>query len=71
MCVAVLDIGSNTSKVLVADLDSLGNLIQVDQKSITCRLGSGLSSGKLLMSKSTMEAGINALDQLLVFASFF
>lgn len=71
MCVAVLDIGSNTSKVLVADLDSLGNLVQIDQKSITCRLGSGLSSGKLLMPKSTMEEGIIALDQLLAFASSF
>ena len=71
MCVAVLDVGSNTSKVLVADLDSLGNLVQIDQKSITCRLGSGLSSGKLLMAKSTMEEGINALDQLLAFASSF
>ena len=63
MCVAVLDIGSNTSKVLVADLDSLGNLVRIDQKSITCRLGSGLSSEKLLMPKSTMEEGIIALDQ--------
>ena len=40
-------------------------------KSITCRLGSGLSSEKLLMPKSTKEEGIIALDQLLAFASSF
>jgi hypothetical protein len=37
MKVAILDIGSNTTKILVAQKDELGLLTEVAQKSLPCR----------------------------------
>ncbi|MEM6883383.1 MAG: hypothetical protein AAF571_00020 [Verrucomicrobiota bacterium] len=66
--IAVIDIGSNTIKLLVADFSG-GNLKQtVHCESDETRIGGYLGEGTHIMPASTIEAGLNSVKKLLTLA---
>ena len=71
MNIAVLDIGSNTTKILIAAKNKAGKLESVAEKSYPCRLGTALSQDRPVLSVVLMEATIKVIEQLLSFASPF
>ncbi len=71
MRVAVLDIGSNTSKILVAERDFQGELISVAEKSFPCRIGSGLGVNDPIISQSMISGVLDIVDQLLNFSASY
>ena len=50
MNIAVLDIGSNTTKILIAAKNKAGKLESVAEKSYPCRLGTALSQDRPVLS---------------------
>jgi exopolyphosphatase/guanosine-5'-triphosphate,3'-diphosphate pyrophosphatase len=61
MRVAVVDIGTNSTRLLVADVDRAGHLLEVDRRTAVTRLGEGVdASGSL--SSSAVERVNRALD---------
>jgi exopolyphosphatase/guanosine-5'-triphosphate,3'-diphosphate pyrophosphatase len=71
MTVAILDIGSNTSKVLVARKDDCGLVTEVAQKSLPCRLAKGLGNGNLLLSEASIVTTVKVVSDLLTFSKEF
>lgn len=71
MNIAVLDIGSNTTKILIAAKNKAGKLESVAEKSYPCRLGTALSQERPVLSAFMVEATTKVIDQLLSFASPF
>jgi exopolyphosphatase/guanosine-5'-triphosphate,3'-diphosphate pyrophosphatase len=69
--VAVVDIGSNTTKVLVAQKNSHGLLCSVAQKSLPCRLATGLGKGDSILSTKALEQTLEVIDELLHFSKNF
>ena len=71
MKVAILDIGSNTTKILVAQKDDLGLLTEVAQKSLPCRLATGIGKGEFILSDSAIESTVKVVSELLIFSKEF
>jgi exopolyphosphatase/guanosine-5'-triphosphate,3'-diphosphate pyrophosphatase len=44
MRVAVVDVGSNSTRLLIADIDAAGTLAEIDRRSIVTRLGEGVDA---------------------------
>ncbi|HYC72754.1 MAG TPA: phosphatase [Opitutaceae bacterium] len=64
--VAVIDIGSNSIKVLVAARDPLGNLRALVNKTLDARIGTGISADQPKLSEEGMTRGLGAIRELLM-----
>jgi exopolyphosphatase/guanosine-5'-triphosphate,3'-diphosphate pyrophosphatase len=67
--VAVIDIGSNTIKLLVAARDDGGRLTERATKTIDARISAGISQKPPRLSEAGMAAGIAAIRDLLAVAA--
>ncbi len=65
LSVAVIDIGSNSIKVLVAARDSSGTIKELKSKTIDARISAGLSKAKPELSEEGMVRGLAAIQELL------
>lgn len=63
--VAVIDVGSNTIKLLVAELSSLGDLIVQHQRSDATRIESEYSTGGHTLTGNGMNEGLKAIERLI------
>ncbi len=64
--VAVIDIGSNSIKVLVAARDPRGNLKQLLSRTLDARISEGISAEKPKLSEDGMRRGLGAIRELLM-----
>ena len=71
MKVAVLDIGSNTTKILVAEKDQAGMIHSLGEKSYPCRLASGLSGNQAFLSANIVQSTSVVIDSLLSYIKPF
>lgn len=69
--VAVIDIGSNSIKILVASRDEAGRIRALQTKTIDARISAGISREKPALSPEGMAHGLAAIRELLVEASPF
>jgi exopolyphosphatase/guanosine-5'-triphosphate,3'-diphosphate pyrophosphatase len=67
--VAVIDIGSNSIKVLVAARAVTGQLRAVKARTLDARISAGISSEKPTLSEEGMTRGLGAIRELLAQAS--
>ncbi len=63
--VAVIDVGSNTIKLLVASRSADGSLAILQQVSDPTRIGSGIGSESPVLSRDSMLAGLATIAKLL------
>jgi exopolyphosphatase/guanosine-5'-triphosphate,3'-diphosphate pyrophosphatase len=64
MRAAVIDVGSNSIKLLVADKGTGGGLVEVASRTIEARISMGIGSDKPQLSHEGMERGIAAVANL-------
>ena len=69
--VAVIDIGSNSIKVLVATRDAAGHLQGLKSKTIDARISAGISKDTPMLSEEGMARGLAAIHELLADAAAF
>lgn len=69
--VAVVDIGSNTIKVLVAERAPDARISALLSKTIDARISAGISQNHPHLTEASMARGIDAIQQLLLSASPF
>ena len=69
--VAVIDIGSNSIKVLVAARDAAGQLQGLKSKTLDARISAGISQDKPMLSEDGMARGLAAIQELLAVAANF
>jgi len=69
--VAVIDIGSNSIKVLVAARDAAGTVSALTSRTIDARISAGISQAEPRLSAAGMAAGLTAIRELLVHAAPF
>ena len=69
--VAVIDIGSNSIKVLVAQRDATGRLQALKSKTLDARISAGISKTKPLLSEEGMTRGLAAIRELLADSAAF
>ena len=69
--VAVIDIGSNSIKVLVAALDPAGTVTNLKSKTIDARISAGISKAEPRLSEEGMACGLTAIKELLAEAAPF
>ena len=62
--VAVVDVGSNTIKLLVAELPSLGDLKVLYERSEATRIESELTTDGHILTANGMNAGLKAIERL-------
>lgn len=62
--VAVIDIGSNSIKALVARRSADGSLEEIDSQAIDARIGAGISRERPSLSEEGMARGLDAVRQL-------
>jgi exopolyphosphatase/guanosine-5'-triphosphate,3'-diphosphate pyrophosphatase len=67
--VAVIDIGSNSIKVLIAGRDRMGNFRAIKSRTLDARISTGISQEKPLLSEEGMTRGLGAIRELLAEAS--
>lgn len=67
--VAVVDIGSNSIKVLVAARDAAGGLQVLLHQSLDARISAGISAAEPRLSEEGMTRGVAAVQQLLALAA--
>ena len=63
--VAVVDVGSNTIKLLVAELSSLGDLKVQLERSDANRIESEHSTGGHMLTRNGMDTGLKAIERLI------
>jgi exopolyphosphatase/guanosine-5'-triphosphate,3'-diphosphate pyrophosphatase len=63
--VAVLDIGSNSIKILVARRDERGRLQPVFQDTLDARISAGINAARPVLTEEAMQRGLAAVQQLL------
>jgi exopolyphosphatase/guanosine-5'-triphosphate,3'-diphosphate pyrophosphatase len=68
---AVIDIGSNSIKALVADRAPDGSLRAVAEKTIEARISAGISRADPRLTDESMDRGLAAIKDLLAFAAPF
>jgi exopolyphosphatase/guanosine-5'-triphosphate,3'-diphosphate pyrophosphatase len=69
--VAVIDIGSNSIKVLVAARDNAGRLQGLKSKTIDARISAGISKDRPMLGEEGMAHGLAAIQELLAVAGAF
>jgi exopolyphosphatase/guanosine-5'-triphosphate,3'-diphosphate pyrophosphatase len=69
--VAVIDIGSNSIKVLVASRDAAGNITPLKIRTIDARISAGISNHMPRLSEEGMTRGVDAVGTLLADAASF
>lgn len=69
--VAVIDIGSNSIKVLVARRLADGRIEQLKNKTLDCRISTGISATTPRLSEDGMARGLAAIRELLALAAPF
>ncbi|HEX2101814.1 MAG TPA: phosphatase [Candidatus Synoicihabitans sp.] len=67
--VAVIDIGSNSIKVLVAGREANGRLRALAMKTLDARISTGISHTEPRLSEDGMQRGVAAVHELLLFAA--
>jgi exopolyphosphatase / guanosine-5'-triphosphate,3'-diphosphate pyrophosphatase len=70
-CVAIIDIGSNSIKVLVAARNASGHLEALKTKTLDVRISAGISKAKPELSEDGMGRGLGAIQELLADAAQF
>ncbi len=63
--VAIVDIGSNSIKVLVAARDDTGQLTVLKSRTIDARISAGISHAEPVLSEDGMARGLAAIQELL------
>lgn len=63
--VAVIDLGSNSIKLLVAIRDEHGHLVSILSRTLDVRIGAGISQTPPRLSENGMAAGLEAVQTLL------
>jgi exopolyphosphatase/guanosine-5'-triphosphate,3'-diphosphate pyrophosphatase len=71
MPVAVIDIGSNSIKVLVADRAADGALVALKYKTLDARISAGISRENPVLSPEGIERGVSAVTELVQDAAAF
>jgi exopolyphosphatase/guanosine-5'-triphosphate,3'-diphosphate pyrophosphatase len=69
--VAVIDIGSNSIKVLVAARDAGGTIESLESRTIDARISAGISQGEPRLGEEGMARGLAAIRELLADAAPF
>jgi exopolyphosphatase/guanosine-5'-triphosphate,3'-diphosphate pyrophosphatase len=69
--VAVLDIGSNSIKVLVAARDDAGHIVPVHSRSLDARISAGISAAAPRLGDEGIARGLAAIKELLASAAPF
>jgi len=69
--VAVIDVGSNTIKLLVAKRAVGGGLLRLTMRTVEARIGTGISHDGPVLSAAGMERGLDAILSLLADAHRF
>ena len=69
--VAVIDIGSNSIKVLVAARDGAGVVQALKSRTIDARISAGIGQSEPRLSEAGMAAGLAAIQELLADAAPF
>lgn len=69
--VAVIDIGSNSIKVLVATRDPVGIVSALASRTIDARISAGISKSDPRLSEDGMARGLAAIQELLMYAAPF
>jgi exopolyphosphatase/guanosine-5'-triphosphate,3'-diphosphate pyrophosphatase len=69
--VAVIDIGSNSIKILIAQRTNEGKLVSQFYKTLDARISAGISKAEPRLSDEGMTRGLAAIKELLVDASAF
>ena len=69
--VAVIDIGSNSIKILVATRDANGSLRALKSRNIDARISAGISKEKPVLGEEGMARGLAAIQELLADAATF
>lgn len=69
--VAVVDIGSNSIKVLVATRDETGQVVSLRTKTLDVRISAGISRADPRLSEAGMANGLAAIKDLLAEAALF
>lgn len=62
--VAVIDVGSNSIKCLVARRNPAGNVASVYENTLPVRISSGISAANPVLSHAALDAGTEAIGQL-------
>jgi exopolyphosphatase / guanosine-5'-triphosphate,3'-diphosphate pyrophosphatase len=70
-CVAVIDVGSNSIKVLVAQKEADGQLTALKMKTLEARISAGISQSEPRLGAEGMQRGVDAIKDLLNTASAF
>ena len=70
-CVAVIDIGSNSIKILVARREADGSLVSLKGRTIDARISTGISKAKPRITEDGMVRGLAAIQELLADAAPF
>lgn len=70
-CVAIVDIGSNSIKVLVADRGPDGRIRPLHTRTLDVRISTGISAAEPRLSDAGMAAGVQAVRDLLASAASF
>ena len=70
-CVAVIDIGSNSIKALVAARDAAGQLQAMISQTIDARISAGISQSEPRLTEDGMARGLAAIQELLAAAAPF
>jgi exopolyphosphatase/guanosine-5'-triphosphate,3'-diphosphate pyrophosphatase len=65
--VAVIDIGSNSIKALVANRHGSGQIIAIDQRTLDSRISSGIGQNVAALSEKGMVLGVDSVAELLKF----
>jgi exopolyphosphatase/guanosine-5'-triphosphate,3'-diphosphate pyrophosphatase len=69
--VAVIDIGSNSIKVLVARREPDGNLVSLKGRTVDARISTGISKSEPRLTEDGMTRGLAAIQELLADAAPF
>ena len=69
--VAVIDIGSNSIKSLVASRDTLGGIVALTSHTIDARISAGIGKARPRLSEDGMQRGMAAIRELLQGAAAF
>lgn len=69
--VAVIDIGSNSIKLLVAALETAGRVTAVATRTLEARIGTGLGQDNPQLTEDGMQRGLHAIRELLATAAPF
>ncbi len=68
-CVAILDIGSNSIKILVAGRDGSGRIVSLLSRTLDARISAGISRQEPRLSEEGMARGLAAIQELLADAA--